>query len=231
MTTSYATDVSPIVMDIETCDLETAADYLSPVSAARNLKDPAKIAADIEQRTADRDSKIALDWNVGRIAAMGWWTEADGPIVRLCSTEDQERQAIGGFWHVAKHRTIVGFNIKGFDLRYLIQRSRLLGVPHPMLDLGKYAKSGIEDLFLLLTFGDGTYDQGAMKRTLRAFATRFGIPVTDPIEGADVPGLVKAGAWDQVADHVRADVTLTLALAQRLGVIRQSAPTSALMGV
>ena len=213
--------LSPIIVDIETCGLPNASDFLEPVFAAKNLKDPEKIKADIEARTAERNDKLALDWNVGRIAALGWWTEEQDTCAVMCPSEESEIIALQVFWRESQHRSIVGFNIKGFDLRFLIQRSRYLGVLHPQLDLGKYSRKGITDLFLELTFSDGTYDQGAMRRTLHAFCKRFGIPVSDTISGKDVPALVAAGKWEQVEAHVRSDVALTVALARRLGIVRE----------
>src|SRR5688572_31611103 len=130
---SYATNLSPIVVDCETGSLPNAADYLEPVQAAKNLKDPEKIKADIESRTAERDAKLALDWNVGRIGALAWWTVDGGLVVHVVPDEDTEAKALAGFWRDSKHRTIVGFNVKGFDLRYMVQRSRYLGVSYPIL--------------------------------------------------------------------------------------------------
>ena len=213
-------DIGPLILDIETMGLPNAADYLEPVQAARNLKDPEKIKADIAEKEAARLDKLALDWNVGRIAAIGWWTDRDGVMVDVCRNEAEERATLGAVWDACKHRTIVGFNAKGFDLRFMIQRSRLLGVPHPLLDLGKYSKRGITDLYLELTFGDGTYDQGAMRRTLKAFCRRFGIPVTDEIDGADIPALIAAGDWGAVQAHCASDVMLTVELARKLRVVQ-----------
>lgn len=123
------------------------------------------------------------------------------------------------FWVASAHRSIIGFNVKGFDLRYLIQRSRYLGVSYPYVDMGKYSRKGVIDLFQELTFYDGTYDQGCMRRSLKAFCRRFGIPVNDEIDGKDVPALALAGEWDQVEAHVRSDLELTIALARRLGFV------------
>ena len=218
-----APDVSYIVCDIETSGLPNAADYLEPVTPDARLKDPEKVKADIDAKTAARLEKLALDWNVGRIVALGWWTEQHGELYSVCRDEDAERRALGGFWATARHMTIVGYNVKGFDLKYMIQRSRYLGVPYPLLDLGKYTRKGIVDLFSELTFNDGTYDQGAMRRTLHAFCRRFGLSVDDTVKGADIPSLVAAGDWAAVEAHVRSDVELTVALARRLGVI-QPAP-------
>lgn len=217
-------DVSPICFDIETCGLPNAADFLDPVTPDARLKDPEKIAADIEAKTAARLEKLALDWNVGRIAALGWWIQATGTDVWICRTEDEERKALELFWLKQRHRTLVGFNVKGFDLRFMVQRSRYLGVPHPQLDFGKYSRKGIEDLYLLLTFGDGTYDQGAMRRTLTAFCRRFGLPCNDAISGKDIPALVETGEWAKVESHVRSDVELTVALARKLRIVNTETP-------
>jgi uncharacterized protein YprB with RNaseH-like and TPR domain len=213
-------DVSPIVIDIETCGLPNAADYLEPVQADKRLKDPEKVKADLVEKEQARLERLSLDWNVGRIAALGFWTDQLGVVAYECRDEIREAEVITAFWSMARNRTIVGFNIKGFDLRFLVQRSRYLGLVAPSLDFSKYSRKGIHDLYLDLTFGDGTYDQGAMRRTLSAFCKRFGIAVSDDTTGADIPKLVEAGAWDKVLAHVQSDVAITVELARRLGVIR-----------
>lgn len=212
-------DVSPIVVDIETCGLPNAADFLEPVTPDARLKDPDKIKADIAEKEQARIQKLALDWNVGRVAAVGFWTEVGGVQAEPCEDESTEALTLASFWNIARNRTIVGFNVKGFDLKFMVQRSRYLGVAYPQLDFSKYSRKGITDLFLDLTFGDGMYDSGCMKRTLKAFAKRFGLPVDDVVKGADVPALVAAGEWDKVIAHVTSDVELTVALARRLGVL------------
>lgn len=222
MRETFATDVSPIVVDIETAGLPNAADFLEPVQPAKNLKDPEKIAADIVARTEERNQKLALDWNVGRIVAVGWKTQT-ASHVGLCADEDEEGAELELFWDMARNRSIVGFNVRGFDLKFMVQRSRYLDIAYPRLDLGRYSKGGVIDLFSELTFGDSIYDQGAMRRTLHAFCRRFGIPVTDTTTGKDIAALVAAGDWAGISAHVTSDVELTVALAQRLGVI-QSQP-------
>jgi hypothetical protein len=214
-------DVSPIIVDIETTGLSYAADFLEPVIPDGRLTDPKKIEADIKAKEEARLSKLALDRNVGRIVMLGFWTEETGIDMYQCNTEAMERTALEHFWDACKHRTIVGFNCKGFDLPFMIQRSRYLGIPHPWLDLGKYSRKGVIDLYMDLTFNEGTYDQGAMRRTLKMFGKRFGLPVPDATDGAEVPALVAAGKWDEVAAHCHADVELTLGIAHKLGIVRE----------
>lgn len=222
--------VSPIVVDIETCGLPNAADFLEPVEQDKRLTDPVKIKADIKAKEEARLQKLALDRNVGRIAAICWWTQETGYTVRLCEDEDAERTALREFWEECRHRTIVGFNVKSFDLPFMVQRSRYLHIPYPWLDFSKYSRKGIDDLYLLLTFNEGTYDQGCMRRTLHAFAKRFGLAVSDEIKGADIPALVEQGDWDAVQEHVESDVTLTVQLAHQLGIIKEiPAPVEAVL--
>lgn len=239
--------MTPIVLDIETSGLPNAADYLepipdavpdeSPIEADKRLTDPSKIAADLERKRAarheanleaqakvelkraDRLARASLDPNVGRIVAIGWWTHEHGTETWVCSTEFEEGEAIRAFWKTMKHRPIIGFACKHFDLRFLIQRSRYLRIPYPWVDLNKYASKGVIDLYLELTFFD-PYGEGAMKRTLKAFCARFGIVVEDPIEGKDIADLVLMGEWDQVEAHCAADVERTRRLAERLNYLR-----------
>ena len=212
-------DVSPIVVDVETCGLPNAADYLEPVTPDARLKDPAKIEADIADKTAARLDRLGLDWNVGRIVAIGYWTEQRDTVAYVCQMEEDEQRELSVFWRHAKQRTIVTFNGRNFDLPFMIQRSRYLGIAHPTLDLRPYGGGqGNVDLYLELTFG--RKDSPCMRQTLRAFCRRFGIPVTDEIAGKDIPAMVAAGEWDKVVSHVTSDVDLTVALARRIGVVQ-----------
>jgi DNA polymerase elongation subunit (family B) len=246
---NYATDVSPVVVDIETVGLPNASDYLepipdavpdlTPVEADKRLTDPVKIAADmdkkvaaraqanldaqakVEARRADRLGRLGLDWNVGRIVAIGYWTETGGLVTRTCMTEETEAFGLGDVWKVARNRTIITFNGRNFDLPFMAQRSRYLGIPHPTLDLRPYEGGrGNIDLWLELTFG--RKETPCMRTTLGAFCKRFGIEHDDSISGKDIGALVAAGEWEKVEAHVKADVLATVALARRLRIIQQA---------
>lgn len=242
MTTSYATDVSPIFVDLESAPLKNVRDYLEPpdltdIHAPINYVKAEAIEGYIEREKAKRladfetdcTNAAALDFNTARIVCLGLWTAAEGADTWTCVNEEREAWMLHEFWHAAQNRLIVGFSIREFDLPMIIQRSRYLGVTHRTPDLGRYAKgSGILDLRDLLTFNDMRY-ANLMPRTLKAFAKRFGLPVTDDIDGKDVPALAAAGDWEAIAKHCTADLELTVALARRLGVVQPVAEPAAVI--
>ena len=59
--------------------------------------------------------------------------------------------------------------------------------------------------------------QASLERSLKAFAKRFGLDVTDDVDGADIHRLVQEGRWEAVEAHVTSDIELTIGLAQKLG--------------
>lgn len=237
-----STDTIPVrpwvVFDIETAPLTNAADFIDPpdvedISAPANYKDAEKIAAYIadakvkrvEKHARDCAEKAALDWNVGRVVAIGMQTESmTSPQVAIAEDEKREREMLFWFWEtLASRRPVCGFNIRSFDVPFCVQRSRLLGLIPSRLSLARFENHDLADLFDLLTFSD-TQDTKIMRHTLRRFAQRFGLSVPDGISGKDIPALVSIGAWDDVIAHVSADVSLTVALAQRLSVIPAPTP-------
>lgn len=232
-----------VAFDIETAPMPNAADFLEPpdlddIEAPANYKDPLKIAAYIEDAKVKRvekhqrdcAEKAALDWNVGRIVAIGLQTEGmDAPQVAIADSEKREREILFWLWEtVATRRPVIGFHIRNFDVPYCIQRSRLLGLTTPRLSLARFDNHDLCDLFDILTFSD-TQDTKVMRHTLGRFAQRFGVPHDDSISGADIPGLVAAGQWDAIEAHVTADVTTTVALADQLGVVRVRAALAAVL--
>jgi hypothetical protein len=227
-------DAKRLVFDIETYALDDAATHVEPPDlgtcrAPSNWKDPEKIAADVERQRRELEAeyqakleRCALDWNLNRIVALGYWLEGDAEIqVQTFPTEAAERDALDAFWIVAKGKRLVGFYARSFDVPTLIQRSRYLSVPHPSISLARFDRGDVIDLRDILTFDDARYD-AIMPRSLTAFCRRFGIDVADPLTGADIAEAVKLGRWGDVASHVRADVLKTKLLAERLGYFKRT---------
>jgi uncharacterized protein YprB with RNaseH-like and TPR domain len=197
------------------CEAVAIADIERFIQPARNLKDPAKIAASIAERA---EMAATYPWTA-RIVALGWCHETDEvPVVRTCNHESFERTVLREFWSVVWNghtvERLVTFNGRRYDLPMLQARSMLLGVPCPELNLDRYRSPHV-DLMDRLTW-HGTLDA----RSLKFFAQIFGLNVDDAFSGALVAELVATGNWDAVIKHCQSDVDLTRQLAERMGVMR-----------
>lgn len=210
--------MAPLILDIEAVGIDTASDFLEPVEAPSNYKDPEKIAAYIKEATARAVDRCALDPDLCRIVALGHGEADGGDHVIICRDEETEAAALDA---LAKRitnaagvvRPLVSFNGFGYDLPVLMRRAQYLGVKFPLLSVDKYRSTHI-DLMQKLSFN------GAIKpHSLKFYASRFGMPVADDIQGSQIADLVREGAWDAVESHCRSDLALTRFLAQKLKLI------------
>jgi predicted PolB exonuclease-like 3'-5' exonuclease len=208
-----------LILDLETIAIPDAASLVEPVEAAKNLKDPEKIAADIAKKTADQIDKAALYPWTARIIAAGWCeTPGDAVEVRTVNADALEatllRELAERIIDQGYVVPIVTFNGLGFDLPVLMARARLLGVSFPALDVSRF-KSPHPDLLKILTF-----DGAIPPRSLKWFAKRFGLNTDDAFSGREIAQLYEDGNWDAIRAHVTSDVTLTRQLAERVGVVK-----------
>lgn len=233
------------IIDIETYPIDGAADYLDPVepipepdlslvTAAKNLTDPVKVAADLEKRKqaaieeyheqveqqarkrVELLERCALDLDLCRIVAVGWWAEdRPDPIVAVIDDGTYEAAILRKFWADVDTRVTIGYNQIGFDLPILLRRALYLGVETPAVNLDKYRSSHIDLQQRLSLNGTKTY------RSLNWYAKRFKLAVpADPNSGKDIGQLVADGQWDAIAAHCRADLVKTRALAERMGLLQ-----------
>lgn len=206
------------VLDIETIGLPEAKEWVDPLKAPSNYKDPLKIDAYIKEAEAERVERFALDPDCNRIVALGWHDLGEGaPLVRVCKTEDEERKALTEYWasYAKRFTKIVGYNSTRFDLPVLVMRSIYLSVPHPPMVIAPAWKSPHVDVWDWLSLGGARRDV----KSLRFYAKRFGIPIYDDISGKDVAAMVAAGEWEKVANHCLFDLDLLRAIAERIGVL------------
>ena len=214
--------MSFLVFDVESVAIDNAVEYLEPATAPSNYKDPTAIENFIARANTEALAKAALDVDLARIVCIGV-SDGSKTTCAVCKTEEDEAAALAAFWkraapmaHSTVDRpTLIGFNCLGFDLPLLLRRSLYLGTPWPKLQIGKYRHDGIRDLMMELSF------DGALRyRGLKFYAKRLGLEMPpDPYTGADIASLIADNNWDAVADHCRADVNLTVALAKRMGVL------------
>lgn len=206
-----------LIVDIECVGIERAADYLEPVEAPSNYKNADAIEKYVAEATAKAIDRCGLDPDLCRIVALGcgWATGGDG--VTICRDEDEEASALKALWRTVTDsgdvRPIVSFNGFGYDLPVLMRRSQLLGVEHPVISLDRYRSPHV-DLMQRLTWN------GAIKaHKLSFYASRFGWPIVDTVDGSQIAELVKANNWPAVESHCLNDLAQTRFLAQKLKLI------------
>ena len=152
----------PIYFDIETKPFEgkELLRVMPKFQAPANIKDPAKIAAKIDEKQKAFVDKAALSPISSTILAVGIYCESGDK--KMLHGED-EADLIRKTWdslteHRAFTRDVIGWNIKRFDFPFLIKRSwaNKVRIPDSMLESYKgrfYLNSRVKDMMDFFTMG------------------------------------------------------------------------------
>jgi predicted PolB exonuclease-like 3'-5' exonuclease len=121
-----------VIIDIETIaqPIEAIRPLMPEFTAPANYKDPEKIAANLAEQKAKWIEGAALSAMTGRVAIIGLkevWGNNECNIQAAHDLEG-EKNLIEYFWNLVGEGPLVGWNIKGFDLPFLIQRSWIHGL-------------------------------------------------------------------------------------------------------
>lgn len=155
-----------IIFDIETGPLPLNELHIPPFNPADvklgNVKNPDLIAERIRQaeenHVSDYIRNAALDALSGQILCIGYRIEREEPSV-LCSDADGEAAMLRQWWKLLTdfERTprLVGFNVKPFDLPFLVKRSwkHRIQIPY-WLRQGRYWNDLVVDLREVWQLGD-----------------------------------------------------------------------------
>jgi len=228
-----------IVFDIETgpLPLEELRASLPPFDESGvkvgNLKDPDKIKAKIEEaRVAHEEefiARAALSPLTGRIICVGYMsTDKQATVIDAGEKNgDGEVEILENFWRRYRmcrqeKRMLVGHNIAGFDVPFLVRRSWLFDVevPASVFERGRYLDS--------LVFADtmslwqcGTRDAWVKLETLSKAFGGTGKPVDE--DGGKVDGSMFADLWrtdrPKAEAYLRNDLEMTARVAQRMGLL------------
>ncbi len=120
-----------------------------------------------------------------------------------------ERGARSNTWPIVA--TWVGHNIADFDLRFLWQRCKLLGIHMPFqFPLERYSRRVYDTMREWCAFGNRVSQSD--------LELAFGIPRTDPLKkgGADVWRAYQEGRIDDIREHCRVDVENVRAIYRRM---------------
>ena len=222
--------MNPIVFDIETGPLPTA-DVLavSPPFDAGAVRvgnlGPDKAAAKVESARNEHVAKVldraALSALTGRVLAIGY---GHNGAVSIDGDGRSERQILLRFWERCRKQMrsdslMVGHNIFGFDLPFLVRRSWAIGladkVPARLLRNERYWASIFVDTMIHWRLGD--YREYVSLDTL---AKAFGLEGKLPgVNGADFARLWEEDPPKALA-YLRQDIEVTTNVARRMGILQ-----------
>jgi len=155
-----------IYFDIETGPLPAGELVIPPFDPAAvklgNTKHPDLIAEKIqraeENHVSDYIKNAALDALSGQVLCIGYRVEHEQPAV-ICAGADNEKFMLLQFWSLLerfeRRPQLIGFNVKPFDLPFLVKRSwkHRLTVPYWIRN-GRYWSDLIVDLREVWQLGD-----------------------------------------------------------------------------
>jgi hypothetical protein len=224
--------VQTIIFDVETgplaeSELVAMMPAFDPAEVkCGNLKDPAKIAEKIAEAEANhrRDffDKAALDPLTGRVIAIGMVLADghqdfdEGKFVII--GHDDEARTLREFWEalrgdMGRVNPVIGFNIHGFDLPFLIRRSWKHRVTVPFgIRRGRYWSDQVCDLRDCWQLGDRQ-----ARGSLDSIARHLGVGAKNG------DGKAFAELWQtnrqQAEAYLRNDIQLTAKVADALGIV------------
>lgn len=222
-----------LYFDIETIPADesshTALQYLYDRKIEKKMKEKglSKEEATVEFGTFEKFvDGSGFDGSFGRVLCIAYAVNNDE--TRVICNDGNEKKTIEDFWFVASQIDLfVGHNIMEFDLRFLLQRSIILGVKptwNRFAELGKKPWDMVKYLDFARYKNLPIFDTmqewscwGNPKAGLEHLALAMGIPTPkEGIDGSEVWSFYKAGKVKEVCDYCMRDVETTRAVYKRM---------------
>jgi predicted PolB exonuclease-like 3'-5' exonuclease len=212
-----------IYFDIETIPTQNNAVI---ESIAADIKPPAtmKKAETIAEWEANQKAdaineavaKTSFDGAFGQICCIGWAIDNEPVFASYGSEEDILNQF---FTDISERydasqdvRPIfIGHNVSAFDLRFLFQRSIILGIKPPSC-IPFNAKSWDDKIFDTMAYFAGFGNRISLDKLSKA----LGLEGKNGITGADVWPMYQAGKIAEIAEYCKHDVELTREVYKKL---------------
>ena len=154
--------------------------------------------------------QTSFDGAFGRIACISYAIN-DGKTTTFFG---DEKKIVEDFWDVAKDATLfIGFNVMDFDLRFIYQRSVVLGVkPSIDLNFARYRREPIFDVMKEWNKWGNTFV------SLDTLAKALGLPSSKDgeITGKNVAKAFEDGRIKEICEYCEKDVELTRKIYNRL---------------
>jgi hypothetical protein len=184
------------------------------IGRTRTSGDGRTVVLDIETAALDSgDEKGALDAMTGRVVCIGMLIDHGNAATEMMLAGEDERVLISDFWAAIRPGdVIVGHNVLDFDIRFLRQRSWILGIqPSRAFDTRRYYTADVIDTLQLWTNWSGS-KKGV---TLDAMGSALGCGRKTG-EGAKVAQWWAERDIDSIKRYCRDDVRLAYRVLCRL---------------
>lgn len=212
------------VLDIETIPAQSEEAWqkaLEGVKAPGNLKKPESIEAWLKENreAAAREAlaKTSFDPAQGHICTISWAIDDDEPSVAHAETVEQEADVIKAFFASIRpnhNYTFIGHYIGGFDLRFILCRAVVLGVPIP-LGIPRDPKPWSDKLFDTMTAWAGARGTISMDN----LAAALGLEGKGDFDGSMVAEAWANGEHQKIADYCLKDVMATRSIYDRFAAV------------
>ena len=195
-----------IFLDIETLPAAQEKEEILKEIHQKRVKDKG------ERKTLEEYLESSnFDGSFGRIACIGYAIDDDETKV----LSGDEKEMLKKFWQITKDIDLfIGFNVIDFDLKFIYQRSIILGVkPSRELPFNRYRNSPIYDVMW-----EWTKWSNLGKCSLDKLAKAFGFESSKDgsINGRNVAKAFEQGRIKEIADYCKKDVDLTRKIYKRM---------------
>jgi len=149
--------------------------------------------------------KTVFDGAFGRILCIGY--AVDNQPTEVFYNENNEKETLRQFWDLARTCGLfVGHNVMDFDLRFIYQRSMVLGIkPSVELNFARYRNFPIFDTMREWT----KWSMGTIGLETLAFAFNIPSPKGEGIDGSQVYEFYKNGKIKDILEYCKRDVETT----------------------
>lgn len=211
-----------VYFDIETIP-DQAPDALD--RARRQVKAPASLkkresidawlAENSEEAAREILHKTGRDGATGHVCTIAWANNGGEIEVRHAESRIEEEWVIREFFEALEPyhaETLVGHNIAGFDLPFLLKRAVILGIPLPPAHkMPRDPKPWGSEVFDTMTAWAGSRDRISLDRLCGA----LGFHGKDGFDGSMVAEAWAAGEHRKIVEYCRDDVDLVRRVHQR----------------
>lgn len=190
------------------------------LAAASNVKDPAKIAAQIEEKKKDWLDKAALKAITGKIVAVAMAKDDAEPILIASLTD--EKGLIDVILRelnnvISTNASAYAWNGSGFDLTFLCQRAAVHGIPaFKDLTQQRGARFSWNENLIDPKLVWSNYSPDHTGTSLKSVALALGVGEKSG-SGKDFAELLKTNP-DEAAIYAKNDVNLLRKIANRMGL-------------